>query len=267
MSRTIKQFCIATLVNDPSAFENLAQSFRSAGFTDEHCNYIVLDNSDGNRYEPYSSLTRIASESNEKYVIFCHQDVIADRGDGREQLEKALSHLSTIDSNWAVAGNAGGTETLRLAMRVTDPSGVWQVGRLPREVQSLDENFLIIKPKANVGCSPELTGFHFYGTDLCLNAMKVGCTCYVVDFHITHLSAGNRDPTFNVCQQNMCRLWNKRFAARYVKTSCTMLFLSRYAWVRKWLGSQEMLDKMESAPLWHSLWTYVRRMASGKSPK
>ena len=57
------------------------------------------------------------------------------------------------------------------------------------EVQALDEVFIVIRP-GRVRLTQGLTGFHFYGVDLCLSARRAGWTALAVDFPLTHLSDG-----------------------------------------------------------------------------
>ena len=89
-------------------------------------------------------------------------------------LLSAMDNLECRDPGWAVAGNAGGSASLEVVRRITDPSGVSTDHVLPARVHSLDENFLVIRTATGIGCSPELGGFHFYGVDFCLNALERG---------------------------------------------------------------------------------------------
>ncbi len=58
--------------------------------------------------------------------------------------------------------------------------------KLPIRVGSLDENFIVVKRQANLALSHDMSGFHLYGTDLCIIADILGRTSYVVDFHLCH---------------------------------------------------------------------------------
>ena len=131
-----------------------------------------------------------------RFVILCHQDVRL-LGEGRVALDARLADLDARDPTWAVAGNAGGIRPGALALRISDPHGADQRrGLLPCRVASLDENFLIVRREARIGFSRDLSGFHFYGADVCLAADVMGHSCYVVDFHLQHLSPGRKGAEF-----------------------------------------------------------------------
>ncbi len=261
-------FHVCTLVTRPEAYAAMRATFEQAGFVAPRCRFTVLDNRDGNAHDPYRSLDdAIRQTPSPEVLVFCHQDVLLDPGNGYELLSSIVDQLDLADPAWAVAGIAGGTETLRMAMCVTDPSGPWRVGELPRQVQSLDECFLLIRPRPGLACSEGLSGFHFYGTDLCLNANRLGLTCYAIPFHMTHLSAGNRDASFDECRRRVAERWNPEYIGRYVRTPSAILFLSRFGWLRRVFGSDARLAKMERPPLWHTAWVALRRLLSGQRPR
>ena len=105
-----------------------------------------------------------------------------------EDLASRVHELDRLDPTWVVAGNAGGGRT-EIVLNISDPHGTFWHDDLPRKVNSLDENFLILNTKKSRAARRPCPGF-IYGTDACLNALKDGGACYVVDFRLTHLSAG-----------------------------------------------------------------------------
>jgi hypothetical protein len=212
----------------------MKSSFIEAGFDKDKCRYSLFDNSNKNIYEPYSTFNAVRFTTVEPYIIFCHQDVLLNQGHGFCQLVKLLEELNKLDGNWAVLGNAGYNNNYEYVLKITDPNctPIW-TGDFPQRVHSLDENFLVIKSSANIACSPELRGFHFYATDLCLNAIVKGYSCYVIDFHLTHLSKGNLNQAFWDVQAMFQRRWNREFDFCYVKTPMrTIFFLSKYRAIR-----------------------------------
>ena len=74
--------------------------------------------------------------------------------------------------------------------------------------------------------SRDLDGFHFYGTDLCLQAELAGWTAHVVDFHLQHLSAGFKSPDFYVCQQQLREKYARAFRSRWLQTTCALVPIS-----------------------------------------
>ncbi len=143
------------------------------------------------------------------------------------ELEARLDELEALDPLWAVAGNAGGIAPGRLAIRITDPHGAnRRVGTLPAKVMSLDENFMVVKQSARLSFSRDLTGFHFYGADLCLVADVLGYSTYVIDFHLEHLSGGMKDASFAVMERAFCAKWGRAFRPRFMQTTCSLISLT-----------------------------------------
>jgi hypothetical protein len=230
----MKTFHICTISNDPAQYAAMRKSFLAAGFDEERCEYTLLDNSKENRYEPYSAFNQVKATSRAKYLIFCHQDVFADRGYGYTELVNALEELSKIDPQWAVAGNSGVNPRYQFATRITDHlNSIYWTGTLPENVCTIDENFMVINNALDVSWSPELSGFHFYGPDICLNAAKRGYKAYVIDFHLTHLGLGVLSPDFWAIKVEFQRHWEKQFHFAFlVVPTGVPLVLTKHRWLR-----------------------------------
>jgi hypothetical protein len=210
----------------------MRRSFISGGFSAGTCEYLAVDNTGTEQMSAYQGLTRILDAARGRSVVLCHQDVRL-MAEGRRELELMLSELETLDPAWAVAGNAGGVAPGRLALRITDPHGSdRRVGRLPARVASLDENFIVVKRSSRVGFSRDLEGFHLYGADICLVADVMGYSSYVIDFHLAHLSAGNKQSlAFQEAERDFQAKWSRALRPRFVQTTCALLGLSG-----GWLG-------------------------------
>ena len=220
------RYSICTLVTGRPEYAAMLSSFRSHGFNDSTCEYLYVDNSCANTMTAYDGLNRMIDAARGRYVILCHQDVrlIAD---GRADLDRRLAELEQRDSDWAVAGNAGGTGPGRLAMRISDPHGDnRKIGDLPARALSLDENFLVLKRAARIGLSHDLKGFHFYGADLCLAADIMGYTAYVIDFHLRHLSEGAISPSFYQARREFRTKWSRALRTRWMQTTCGIMLLT-----------------------------------------
>ena len=219
-------YTIATLINDPHQYIAMLASFRAGGFTPDDCEYLFIDNSEDNRTCAYRGLDAMLSAARGDVVLLCHQDVQL-LSDDRQTLDRRLAELMDSDPDWALAGNAGAMAPGALALRITDPHGADQhAGALPARVISLDENFIAVRRAARIGFSRDLTGFHFYGADICLNAATAGYHAYVIDFHLAHLSAGTKSPSFFASQQAFQAKWSQAFAPRWMQTTCALMRLS-----------------------------------------
>jgi hypothetical protein len=225
-------FAICTLVTDILEYDKCLESFRKRGFDDGNSQFLYIDNSAGNRFDAYAGIIEFVRRASARYVIVCHQDVVL-IDDGFAALRAKLEALEQMDPHWALAGNSGLRGLTRMAMRISDP---WiengRIGKLPMRVDSLDENFLVIKTSTLLAPSADIGGFHFYGVDLCIQARLRGYTAYVVDFHLRHNSAGKRSNAFYDARRALERKYAVLAAGRIVRTPCDIVFLGWCAHLR-----------------------------------
>jgi hypothetical protein len=219
-------YTVGTLVTDWDLYEAMVESFRSGGFREPDTEYLYIDNRGANRFDAYEGLNRLLARAKGAYVILVHQDVRLMEA-GATELGEIIEELNADRPEWGVLGNAGGYAPGRVALRITDPHGGDQmVGDLPARVHSLDENFIVLKRDANLGFSRDLSGFHLYGTDVCLRAEQLGYSAYVVDFHLRHLSGGTIDEGFSRVQSAFIEKYRKASAGRWIQTPSTRFYIS-----------------------------------------
>jgi hypothetical protein len=248
------RFSICTLVTRPEQYRKMIGTFEARGFAENDCEYLFLDNSSSNAFDAYEGLNLFLNNARGEYIIVCHQDVEL-LSDGRDRLDAVIAELEAQDPLWAVIGNSGGVSPGRLAIRITDPHGADQkTDLLPVRVRSLDENFLVVRRRANLALSHDLGGFHLYGTDICIIADILGWRSYVVDFHLHHLSPGYREQSLSQSRVAMIRKYARALRARWVMSPCELLFLSGGPW---WL-SVALSSKFARRVLWG-----VERFAPG----
>lgn len=242
MTNGLYTYSVATLVTDRDQHGAMKESFLANGFEDSA--FLEIDNTGRKQTCAYRGLNQFLNQATSEFVILAHQDVrLFD--DDRAALDKRLRDLEALDPTWAVAGNAGGVAPGRLAIRITDPHGADQhIGTLPQRVETLDENFLIVRRDARIGFSANLTGFHFYGADICMMAAMAGYSAYVIDFHLAHLSAGTKSDDFYAVEADFKAKWNAALRPRWLQTTCALVRLSGHAgqnfasqWIEKPAGS------------------------------
>ena len=238
---------IFTFVTDRDGYSQMRHSFEQAGFTSDRAAFTELTGTgQPGEPEPYSTITKLVADLSEPFFILCHQDLRLDQGHGIDDLLGAIRDLEERDDRWAVAGNAGGSRGLRVVRSLSDPHGGATDDRFPARVHSLDENFLVIRTGTGLQCSPQLSGFHLYGTDLCLNALDQGRQPYVIDFRIRHLSRGTRDAAYATARDRLVAHWSSRFVACYVRTTIEVLFLSRVGFLRSLMGPASVRHVVKS---------------------
>lgn len=221
-----KQFSVCVLVNNLVEYQQMERSFRAGGFTGRDVEWLFVDNTQGNTFDAYSGLNALLTAAQGEYVLLCHQDLVLLQ-DNKTTLLNLLQELTRYDPHWALAGNAGGTKNGKLALRITDQNGAdTRQGKFPVLVTTLDENFIVVRRAANVGLSCDLHGFHFYGTDLCLQAALRGYRSYVIDFHLQHNGRGTTGPAFYALKKKFIQKYKNAFKARVLQTTCTVLPIS-----------------------------------------
>lgn len=188
------EFSFITLLADGVKYQRLLNSLKQKGFSKENSELIAFDNRGGNLFDGYSFLRRALLEARGKYLVLIHDDVEFHR-DNIEDLRRNLSALTDHDPSWAIAGNAGVNAGNVQFRHIEDPHGKNEICGV-KAVRSLDENFMILRSDRLVVGSLDLSGFHFYGADLCLQAEFQGSTAYVIPFMLRHHSGGEKSVAF-----------------------------------------------------------------------
>lgn len=226
------RYSICTLVSNPSEYGEMAGSFLRAGFDPGLCEYLYCDNSGSNRLDAFAGYNAFFDSACGEYLILCHQDVLLNY-DRIDKLERSIRELDARDPDWGLLGNAGGIGPGHFAVRITHPNGEERKsGSFPVRVQSLDENFILIKRSADLRLSRDLHGFHFYGTELCQAAQSRGLSAWVVDFHLLHKSTGKYDASFLESYNAICRKYRSSPCGGYIQTTCALIPVGRSWWRR-----------------------------------
>lgn len=226
------RYSICTLVSNPSEYGEMVESFVRAGFHPDLCEYLYCDNSGSNRLDAFAGCNAFFDCACGEFLILCHQDVLLNY-DRIDKLERVIRELDARDPDWGLLGNAGGIRPGHFAVRITHAGGdEHKSGNFPARVQSLDENFILIKRSAGLRLSRDLQGFHFYGTELCQAAQSRGLTAWVVDFHLLHKSTGKYDASFLECYRAVCRKYRSSPGGGYIQTTCALIPVGRSWWRR-----------------------------------
>lgn len=167
-----------------------------------------------------TALNRGLNDAKGNIVVFCHQDVIFPSC----WLTKLVDQISIVErkyKNWGVLGTYGVALNGSYVGHVVDPRGHRRQGSLPRIVQSLDEHCLIIRKDSGLHFDEGLGGFHFYGADLCLQAMVKGVPNFAIDACVKHLSRGKVDDSFYCLAEKLCDKWrHKKCPLAVIQTTC-----------------------------------------------
>jgi hypothetical protein len=230
------RYSICTLVTRPDEYAGCVRSFVSHGFGEDDCEYLYADNSEGNRFDGYTGVNAFLSRARGEFVILVHQDVVL-LADDRETLDRRLGEVSALDPLWAVCGNAGTSPEGETAISISDPYGEQRIGRFPCAVTALDENFLVVRRRANLGVTPRLNGFHFYGAELAFVAAILGMKSYVIDFYVRHQSAGRKDAVYRAARRAWMSFRCRSLRSRTVASTATRMVISPNP-LLAWLGNR-----------------------------
>lgn len=246
---------IVTFVTRPDLYQAMQSSFRSAGFTEPAVLFQCIDNTGSTQSHPAEVIPGVVASSRADWVMFVHQDVLCSRGETFDTLSARLSEIEQLDPNWAVAADVGVDSDLRWHAHYTDSSVQdLRLGVLPSRVCSVDEHMFLVRRAAGAEISPGLRGFHLYGTDLCLHALKRGHSCWAIDYHLEHLGGALQHADMLLHMQRFAELWNEAVDARFLRTTSAAVLLSRSRLVRTLLGHPRIALLMMQRPrIYHLL--------------
>jgi len=248
------KYSFCTFVTNLNEYQEMRESAASVGFI-EDVEFLFLDNSQENQMDAYDGINHFLTCAKGQYVIICHQDILF-KFDNRETLDNCIKDLSAKDPRWAILGNAGIGLDYKSNVRMSDPTGDnISRGDFPVKVMSLDENFLVINAQYRLSVASDIGGFHMYGPELCLNAYDMGYSCYAVDFHLLHKSAGKVNDYFFEVLERFKHSRNRR-----KKTVLYQSMITRFILGGGYIGS--MLNRM---PYILNIYKSIKRRLSNKS--
>lgn len=244
MSDTPFLFSVCTLVTSQKMYESMKLSFKDAGFADSDCEFLNIDNTSGNQHDAYYGLNKLIVKASAEYIIFCHQDIELIRG-SKPILLKKISDMNNYYSDWGVLANCGGQRLLKYALCVMEGDGkARNTNNFPMEVYSVDEHFFIIKNNNSLRFSDEnLSGFHLYGTDICLQAILKGFKCYAIEFKLKHFGSGDLNLEFYVTKRRLIQSYQRDLNIGWIQTTCTRLFISSNS-LLNWFMNLEKVSYM-----------------------
>lgn len=195
------EFSIITLVHNMENYEQFCETLKTqAG---QHTVEIIaipnFYNQFTSTFKAYNSAADIANGS---FLIFTHDDILVTT-DWLLRIKKQILELEDKRIPWGVLGPAGVfMDSDRPAYYLLDAKGKplketdsSVLTDLPRyEVVSLDEMCLITKKSNRLRFSDkDLSGFHFYGTNICVNSHQKGLKTFAIDAYCHHKSDGYKN--------------------------------------------------------------------------
>jgi hypothetical protein len=154
-------------------------------------------------------------------LIFAHQDIFFPLS-WLMQLQKSLAYLEEKDPNWGILGCFGAMKNGHNVGYVYSSGLKTILGKpfeQPQPIQTLDEIVLIFRKSSGISFDESLPHFHFYGTDICMQAMARGRISYVIPaFCIHNSNPVDRFPKeFYECYKYIRNKWTHNLP---IQTTC-----------------------------------------------
>jgi hypothetical protein len=185
--------------------------------------YLLIDNSKI-RTDCYNAIREFLKNDKSDLIIISHDDITF-KGLNYNKLLNNINDIIKYDNDAILFGVAGCNRDQKGVGHFCDGNIEHFWGFPDRgKVTSLDEVFLIVRKNQGLNVSDSLSGFHFYGTDLCINAEKLGKSSYAIDFPITHASEGKIDSTFFKARDEFENHLKNNQNKGIVRTTCTYLY-------------------------------------------
>jgi hypothetical protein len=159
-------------------------------------------------------------------IVFAHQDVFLPES-WIADLRRALLNLEEQDPQWGVLGCYGVTvDDERLGFIYSTGLGI--LGKPfanPKPIQTLDELVLILRKSSGLRFDETLPNFHFYGTDICMQARERNRESYVISGFVIHNTNQiiRMEKAFYDCYKHVKKRWKK-----YLPIQTTCIRISRF---------------------------------------
>jgi hypothetical protein len=231
------QLSLAAAVNNDEIVRSCLLKSPDAGAFDE----VLLQRGFDSAATAYNDAVEKAKND---VVVLTHQDVYLPAG-WLSRIGQIVERLNGTQPNWAVLGPYGVTPAGAVAGHLYCVANHGILGspfNEPVEVATLDEVVLLLRKSSGVRFDPDLPGFHFYGTDVCLGARSRHLKCFAVPAFCVHNADeyGMFPGSFWKSYRFMRRKWRAQLPFR---TSCieieSSLFhplfyaLRRFLWLQK----------------------------------
>lgn len=196
------KYSIVTCVSDFDIYNSCLLASLRHNHKNIDYELIPIDNR-SNGYTASSALNLGVSIAKSKLIICCHQDVTI-LPDFFNHLEANLKKLTR--KKWGILGSAGRLLKLdAVSIQGLDVGVVydgppanynedyqnnlktsWEGIKTLNKVYSVDECLFIMNKINDIAYDEDLNGFHFYGTDICLNYRRSNYDVYATYLPIIH---------------------------------------------------------------------------------
>jgi glycosyltransferase involved in cell wall biosynthesis len=197
------EFSIISCISKPDVYSDCVLNSVNVCRGDYDIEFVPVLNTEG-LYSASLALNVGMDSSKSDILVICHQDVRILGDDWFGVLKKTIEQL---DDDWAIIGSAGisldygredigrwggarEVETVAVGS-VWDDDDIseppyWDGAKDLVRCHCADECLFILKKSTGLRFDSLFNGFHFYGTDICLQARAAGYGVYCTDLPIVH---------------------------------------------------------------------------------
>lgn len=201
------KFSVITPVNDGLLYKKFCG--KSPNLTDD---FVIC----GNAKSAAAAFNYGMKKAKHDLCVCCHQDVFFPPG---------WADKLNLPMKFGVVGLYGMDMQGNDVGHIYDPHGYRSRGVMPCEVMSVDELCIIIDRRTGLQFDEELGGWHFYGADICLQAIKKGLKNYVIDNLAIHASGGAVNNDFHDMRMKFEKKWEGKSPIETFHTTCCKVFL------------------------------------------
>ena len=227
------QISFVTCINNAQQYNAFIVSSLFNNKTNKNYEIIPIFNFN-NQYSAAQALNIGIKKARANIVVLCHQDVIFFQN-WIEMLFERIKEIESKDKNWGVLGTAGidtADNTLGVVYNVGG-SFEWRstTRSTYRSMQTLDEHCMILRKDSNLRFDEQnFDGFHFYGADICLNAISRGMKNYGILCPLVHNSGssgslGSGQKEFTKFLNALAKKWRNKF--KTIRTPTSMITKNR----------------------------------------
>ena len=217
-----------TCVNNMNQYRNYVLGSLFKNHTKKNYETIPILNF-GNPHSASQALNIGINKARSNIMILCHQDVIFYEN-WVDMLFERITEIEVGNRNWGVLGTAGITtndDTIGVVHNVKG-SIQWQSTKRVKigEVQTVDEHCMIIRKSSGLRFDEKIfNGWHFYGPDICMNALNAGMKNYGILCPLVHdsssgsLASGRKE--FMRLLSALAKKW--RFKFDFIRTPTSVI--------------------------------------------
>jgi GT2 family glycosyltransferase len=183
----------------------------------------------GNKYSAAEALNIGIKRAKGEIIVLCHQDVLFYQN-WIDTLFKRIKEVESKSKKWGVLGTAGISKRDDTVGVVHNTKGKlqWQSSKKATTypVQTVDEHCMIIRKSSSLLFDQtHFNGFHFYGPDLCLEALSRSMSNYGILCPLVHdsssgsLISGKQE--FMRLLNELAKKWRQRFP--FIRTPTSVI--------------------------------------------